>query len=101
MDYQEPYRFLFPSDFYICYLVCYLGEVACFETSSFRHTPIYFSSEKYFKYVFKITDSLFHQTSPRMKIVRPGDQIKILSGVSVIRDLMKQSSVYRESSISF
>jgi hypothetical protein len=75
--------FLFPSDFYICYLVCYLGEVACFETSSFRHTPIYFSSEKYFKYVLKISDSLFHQTSPRMKNVRPGVLMKSVCNFSL------------------
>ncbi len=62
MDYQEPYRFYFLPISIFAYLVCYLGEVACFETSSFRHTPIYFSSEKYFKYVLKISDSLFHQS---------------------------------------
>ncbi len=41
-----------------------MREVACFRTSSFLHTPIYFFIEKYFKYVFKISDSLFHQLYP-------------------------------------
>ncbi len=36
-------------------------EVAWFTVSSFRRTPICFSSEKHFKCEFKISDSLFHQ----------------------------------------
>jgi hypothetical protein len=37
-------------------------EVARFKLASLRHTPICFSSEKHFKYVLKINDSLFHHS---------------------------------------
>ena len=87
-------------DFYICYLICYLGEVACFETSSFRHTPIYFSSEKYFKYVLKISDSLFHQTSPRMKNVRPGVPMKSVCNFSLKSVLVTHLGVWLRKKLS-
>ena len=48
------------------------SEVAWFAVTSFRRTPICFSSEKHFKCDFKISDSLFHQTSPWRRSIRPG-----------------------------
>ena len=45
--------------FYFSHKISY--EVAWFTVTSFRRTPICFSSEKHFKCEFKISDSLFHQ----------------------------------------
>jgi hypothetical protein len=52
-------------------------KVVWFRVSSFRRTPICFSREKHFKCDFKISDSLFHQTSPWRRSVRPGALIEI------------------------
>ncbi len=46
--------------FFLSHKISY--EVAWFTVSSFRRTPICFSSEKHFKCEFKISDSLFHQS---------------------------------------
>lgn len=56
--------------FYFSHKISY--EVAWFTVTSFRRTPICFSSEKHFKCEFKISDSLFHQTSPWRRSIRPG-----------------------------
>jgi len=56
--------------FYFSHKISY--EVAWFTVASFRRTPICFSSEKHFKCEFKISDSLFHQTSPWRRSIRPG-----------------------------
>ena len=84
--------------FYFSHKISY--EVAWFTVTSFRRTPICFSSEKHFKCEFKISDSLFHQTSPRMKNVRPGVLMKSVCNFSLKSVLVTHLGVWLRKKLS-